>query len=157
MFLFIICNSDPYISSSTMIQTSETLALQLHYDKVSVGMFVMQSNLAYPDSEYPETSLSGRIWTGTDCFHYIHTRIYGNPYRNINLGNVTINSNAKISPKSTTISVCSRCTFVISLSKISLWITCMNYHLKVFVTCHKSCPQGVDLFNRRRRNVHFDL
>ena len=40
---------------------------------------LIQSNLAYPATEYPETSLSGCIWMGTDFFHHIYTRISGNP------------------------------------------------------------------------------
>ena len=39
---------------------------------------LIQSNLAFPDLEYPETSPSGRIWAETAFPHYIYTRIFGN-------------------------------------------------------------------------------
>ena len=35
----------------------------------------LQSNLAHPDPNYQETSLSGRILAGTDIFHCVYPRI----------------------------------------------------------------------------------
>ena len=39
---------------------------------------LLQSDLAYPDPEYPETSPPGRILSGTWFLHYIYTLIRGN-------------------------------------------------------------------------------
>ena len=58
---------------------ANTMSIKLLGTNFSEIQIKIQSNLAYPDTEYPETSSSGRIWMGTDFFHYIHTRVSGNP------------------------------------------------------------------------------
>ena len=105
---------------------------------------------AYPTAEYPETSLSGRDWMGTDfLFHYINTRISRNLCFRIRKAMLGTNppiyvqkclQNPKLSD-----CVLDVCIFVIDLSKILLSKACMTYHLKGFVICHKSYSEGVKI------------
>ena len=63
--------------------------------------YVIQWNLAYPDPEYPETSLSVRTFRGNGFAHCIYIRMSGNLHFSVlNYGHQTTDACVKMSRKS---------------------------------------------------------
>ena len=66
--LSFLCGSMPLLTKRYNQSSYSECWIPQH---LSSFVFNIKSTLAFAATEYPETSLSGRIWMGTDIVHYI--------------------------------------------------------------------------------------